>query len=225
MGQVAQAQESNRLDHGALLQIEAEGSVQVPPDVMTVQAGVVTTGATAAEALDRNNELAARMIAAVRTSNLRVAQLQTSNLSVNPQFAEEDNRAAAGPRRIIGYVSFNTLRVELAEVAQAGDLISLLFEAGANSIGGPTFTLRNPVPAQRRAEQVALAEARAEAENYAAALNMKVSRVVRVSDRRFADRTDNSIVVTGSAIRPTPIEPDNLTLSATVNVEYVLESM
>lgn len=214
-----------RPDEGTLLQVGAEGSVDVPPDTMTVYASVVTTGATAAEALAHNNALAARLIDAVKASRLEVARLSTTNLDVNARFSgnRDDSLDNAQVPRILGYVADNTLEVELAQVDQAGDLISLLFEAGANEIRGPSFTLADPRPARRRAEQAAIAEARAEAESYAGALGMKVVRVVRVFDRDFRDGDDDRIVVTGSRIRPTPIEPGDVTFTAIVHVEFLLE--
>lgn len=213
-------------ESGTLLQIEAEGSVDVAPDMMGVSVSVVTTGATAAEALDSNNELAARLIAAVKASGLEIGELNTAGLDVNARFARDpDDALEVGELpRILGYVATNRLDVELSEVAQAGELISLMFEAGANEIHGPSFTLADRRPAQRLAEQAAIAEARAEADNYAAALGMRVVRVLRVFDRQFRDDSDDRIVVTGSRSRPTPIEPGDVTFTATVHVEFLLES-
>jgi uncharacterized protein YggE len=224
LNQAAWAQDAYRPATGTLLQIEADGSVKVAPDTMSVSASVVTTGATAAEALDRNNKLAGRLIQAVKASNIRIARLQTSDLEVRPRFAETKNQDDDDtPPRILGYVAHDTLEVELSEVAQAGNLISLMFEAGANEISGPQFSLRDPAPAQRKAEQAAIAAARAEADSYAAALGMKVSRVLRVSDTGFGDNDRNTIVVTGSRVAATPIEPGDVTYTATIHVEYLLE--
>jgi uncharacterized protein YggE len=207
---------------GTILQIEANGSVAVLPDQMMVYAAVVTTGATAAEALDSNNALAARLIDAVRNSGLRVGRLKTSQLTVTPRFAG-NRRDDEAPAQILGYVARNQLNVELAQIDQAGALISRLFEAGANEIRGPIFSLKDPAPAQRRAERAAIVQARAEAENYASALGMKVDSVIRLFDRNFRDRADSTIVVTGSRIQPTPIEPGEITYEATVHAEFLLE--
>lgn len=214
---------------GTLLHVAAEGSVEVTPDTMSVEVSVVTAGATAAEALDRNNLLAGRLIQAVRASSIPVTSLQTSNLDVEAAFADaqderaDDSDTVQAPPRITGFVASNTLIVELAQVAGADRLISLMFEAGANEIRGPIFSLQDEKPAQRRAERLAVQEAQAEAQNYADALGMKVGRVIRVSDGRFSYGEDNYIVVTGSRIRPTPIEPGKITYTATVNIEYFLE--
>jgi len=50
---IAKAEDANILSGRTLLQIESEGRVEVEPDFMAVSAGIVTTGQTAAEALDK----------------------------------------------------------------------------------------------------------------------------------------------------------------------------
>ncbi|WP_164549738.1 SIMPL domain-containing protein [Altericroceibacterium xinjiangense] len=210
---------------GTLLQIEATGTARAAPDVMTVTAGIVTTGSTAIEALNRNDELAGRMIGAVKASGIPIGTLQTASLSVNPRFAGNRNRDESEEQapRITGYIARNSLEIELVQVAQASELIGLLFEAGANEIRGPVFSLRNPTPVQRQAERAAVAAALHEAQNYADALGMKVSRVVRVSDRSFRSDERQMIVVTGSRIGVTPIEPGEITSEVTVHAEFLLQ--
>jgi hypothetical protein len=220
---VAQAQGADGSRHDTLLQIEAEGTVEAKPDMMMVEASVVTTGSTAAEALDLNTELAGRLIEAVRKSGIRIKELQTSRLSVRARFADDRRRDDNRPPTILGYVAENALSVELADVAQAGHLVSLMFEAGANEIRGPWFQLRDPVPVQREAVRVAIRNATAEAENYAQALGMKVSRVLRVFEREFRDEESDAIIVTGSRVRPTPIEPGEVEITATIHIEFLLE--
>jgi uncharacterized protein YggE len=211
---------------GTIVQIEADGVATFKPDTMWVSASVVTTGRTAAQALDRNNLQAQRLIDAVKTSGIPLGELQTSELTVTAQFAEADRDQDDSVPVITGYVARNTLEVELTDVATAGQLISSMFEAGANGIRGPSFGLRDPVPAQREAERRAIAAARAEAENYAAALGMRVVRVLRVSDRRFQEPDDGTtIVVTGSRIRATPLEPGDVDYVSTMYAEFLLEPL
>ena len=228
-GSYALAQETADTSKGTVLRIKAEGGVEVTPDVMSVEIAVVTTGATAAAALDQNNLLAGRIIQAVKVSNIPVASMRTSNLDVDATIAndedagDDDRNSLQPPPRVTGFVASNTLTIELMQVSSAGRLISLMFEAGANEIRGPIFSLRNDRPAQRQAERLAIQAAQTEAQNYAEALGMKIVRPLRVSDGDFRYGDDNVIVVTGSRIRPTPIEPGKITYTATVSVEYLLE--
>lgn len=90
-------------------------------------------------------------------------------------------------------------------------------------MNGPQFALQDPLPARRAAERDAAAQARVEADNYAAAFGKKVARTIRISERRTwsDDNADQMIVVTGSR-RVTPIEPGELTMKATIYVDFAL---
>lgn len=79
----------------ALLSVEAEGRQVSRPDTMTMSAGTITTGATAAEAVAANAVLAQRLITAVKGAGIAARDVRTSNLSVRPSF--QDNRDYPGP--------------------------------------------------------------------------------------------------------------------------------
>lgn len=210
----------------AFVSVEAEGVVASRPDTMTISAGTVTTGATAAEAVAANTTLAERLIAAIRGAGIESRDVRTAHFEVRPTFeGERRGRDEDGPPpRIIGYVVSNTLAVRLRDLDDAPTLISRLFEAGANSVRGPVFTLSDDRAARRAAERRAIEEARAEAENYAAALGHRLGRLLRVSDRRaWTERlTDQVVVVSGSRVQPTPIEPGEIETRAIVFVDFAL---
>lgn len=207
----------------ALLSVEAEGRTASRPDTMTITAGTVTTGATAAEAVAANAALAQRLVAAIRAAGIEARDVRTSHFEVRPTF-EGERRSDGPPPRIVGYVVSNNLQVRLRDLRDAESLIGRLFEAGANSVRGPVFSLADDREARRAAERDAIAEARAEAENYAAALGRRVGRLLRVGDRRsWTERlTDGGIVVTGSRSPPTPIEPGEIETRAIVYVDFAL---
>jgi len=208
-----------------LLSVEATGETRTRPDVMTITAGVVTSGPTGREALASNSLLANRMIAAVRAAGVRLEDVQTSELSVSPQFADEDddNRARNRPRRILGYTARNEVELRLRDLATAPRIIESLFENGANEVRGPSFSLSNPKPAEALARRDAVAVATEEAATYADALNMRIVRVLRVTERGNPDREEGRyITVTGSRIRTAPVEPGELTTSVTLWIDYAM---
>jgi uncharacterized protein YggE len=212
-----------------LLNVQAEGRHRSRPDLMTVTAGVVTTARTAREALEANSALANRLIQVVRSNGIQPGDVRTTELSVVPQFeeltdesaerAERENRSP----RILGYVAKNSLELRLRDLGRAPDIIDGLFAAGANSVEGPDFSLADPAPAQRMARRAAVEAARLEADTYAEALNMRVARILRVSERGDFDlEGGEQIVVTGSRIRRTPIEPGELTTRINVWIDYAM---
>ena len=207
-----------------LLNVQAAGTSETRPDMMTVTAGVVTTGESAGAALEANSQLAERMIEAVRRHGVEPRDIRTTDLSVTPHFEELSSEAEESGRvpRILGYVASNKVELRLRDLDSAPMLIDSLFSAGANSVEGPRFALTDPGPEERKARHAAVAAARLEADTYAEALGMRVARVLRVSERGEFDTGDEYIVVTGSRIRRTPIEPGELTTRISVWIDYAL---
>jgi uncharacterized protein YggE len=213
-----------RLNPGeVLLQVEAEGHSKNRPDVMGITAGVITNGDTAAEALAANSERADRMIKAVRDLGIAPEDARTSELSVRPVMSkDEDQNRSTRPPTILGYVATNQIELQLRDLGRAPSIIDALFKNGANSVRGPVFSLSDPKPAQRQARFDAVKNAREEAETYAAAFGLRVARVVRSSERGDFRYEGNEIIVSGTRIPRTPIEPGELTTTINLRVDYAL---
>ena len=206
-----------------LIQVETEGIYTVRPDMMTVTAGVITTGATAKEALAANAALANRLIEAVRASDVEARDVRTSELTVDPRFNRDDRRTENDvPPRILGYIARNRIELRLRDLGKAPEIINALFEAGANEVRGPMFGLADPDPALREARKAAVREAEKEAQDYADAMGLRVARVLRVSERGGLDLGEGMIIVTGSRIMPTPVEPGELDVRMKVWIDYAL---
>jgi uncharacterized protein YggE len=209
-----------------LLSVDADGQHLDRPDVMSITAGVVTTARTAKGALDANAVLANRLLQAVRAAGLAPRDIRTDDLRVTPQYAKEEpspDDEEEGVRRIVGYVAHNRLNLQLRDLAKAPAVIDALFAAGANEVRGPHFSLSDPKPAIRAARLSAVAEARVEADTYAEALGMRIVRALRVSERQsFEADESNYIVVTGSRIPATPVEPGEIATRVRVWVDYAM---
>jgi uncharacterized protein YggE len=206
-----------------LLKVEAEGEHLDRPDMMSLSAGVVTTGRSAKEAMTANATMANRLLAAVRQAGIEPRDVQTSRLTVAPQYDRERDGEESSVRRITGYVARNSLGLRLRDLGKAPDIVNALFEAGANEVNGPTFSLQDPEPALKAARVAAVAEARSEADTYAAALGMRIARVLRVSERSSFEGEDAGyITVTGSRIPLTPLEPGEISTRVRVWIDYAL---
>lgn len=210
-----------------LLLVEASGETEVKPDRLRISIGVETAGTTAAEALEANNRQMRRVIDALQAFDIIDDKFQTTDFSVEPQFPND--RRSGESTEILGYRAGNQVNVGTTDLAKAGEMIAAAFAAGANSVSGPYFGFDDQVEssATRQAERLALQQARAQADNMAAAMGMQVKRILRVSDRRIdfdREGSGESIVVTGSRITPTPIEVGTIPLSVEIFVEYALVS-
>ena len=177
----AQAQQASTINQtiaGTRLDINAVGEVTRVPDIAVINAGVVTRAATARSAMQQAAAKMARVRAALTKAGVADRDIQTSNISLNPDYVYENNKAP----RLVAYNASNQLNVRFRDVASAGEILDALVAEGANSINGPTLTIDKPELALDEARAKAVAAGRARADLYARAMGMRVVRVVVVSE-------------------------------------------
>lgn len=169
-----------------LLTVNAEGSTTRTPDMASYSAGVTTQGKTASEAMGANSQAMARVISALKKAGVADKDIQTTNLSLNPVYAEPkrqpDGSFSGEPREIVGYQATNTVNVRQRKLEDTGKVIDALVTAGANQVNGPDFTLSQPEAAQDEARTDAIKTARARADLYARAAGLRVVRIVSISE-------------------------------------------
>lgn len=163
---------------GTRLDINAVGEVTRVPDIAVISAGVVTRATTAGSALQQAASRMARVRSALKAAGIDDRDIQTSNISLNPEYRYEDNQAP----KLTGYSASNTVNVRFRDIANAGKVIDALVAEGANQINGPTLTIDKPEAALDEARARAVAAGRARADLYARSMGMRVARVVAVSE-------------------------------------------
>jgi len=163
---------------GTRLDVSATGEVTRVPDLAIISAGVVTKSATASGAIQQAASRMARVREALRQAGIADRDIQTSNISLNPDYYYANNQ----PPKLNGYSASNTVTVRFRDIASSGPILDALVKEGANQINGPTLTIEKPDPALDEARAKAIAQGRARAELYARSLGMRIVRVVSVSE-------------------------------------------
>lgn len=204
---------------GTVLEIAAEGHSARVPDLAVIQAGVTTQAPTAAAAMAQNNGQMARVLAALRQSGIAERDVQTSNLSLQPQYRQGKDGQT---QELFAYQASNTVSVRFRDVSKAGGILDTLVREGANTLSGPDLTLSQPDAATDEARTDAVAKARARAELYARAAGLHVDRILSISDTGsggviFAPRMmagfDNKAV----------IAPGQQDINVTVTMRFLLK--
>jgi uncharacterized protein len=203
-----------------LLEVTATGEVRAVPDTATFITGIVTDGATAKAAMAANAGRAERLITAAASAAIAERDLRTSDLSVSPRYREDRNGNDSD--EIIGYRARNRLTIRVRDVARAPAVVDALIDTGATDLSGPNFSFADPAPLIARARADAVRKAEQQARDYAAALGMRVARVLRVSERRASNDGGNDIIVTGSRVAAAPIRPGEQKVGGTVWIDYAL---
>jgi uncharacterized protein YggE len=171
-GQVTQAITGTRLD------ISATGEATRVPNLAVISAGVLTRATTASAALQENSTRMDRVIAALKRAGIEDRDIQTSSISLNPEYRYPDNQSP----QLVAYTASNQVTVRFRDIRNSGKVLDALVAEGANQINGPTMTIERPETALDEARSKAIANGRARADLYARALGMRVVRVVSVSE-------------------------------------------
>jgi uncharacterized protein YggE len=163
---------------GTRLDVTATGEVTRVPDVAIITAGVVSRSATATGALQDASARMAKVLAALKRAGVADRDIQTSNVSLNPEYRYPQNESP----QLTGYTATNQLTIRFRDIAASGKILDALVSQGANQINGPSLTIDKPEAALDEARANAVAIGRARAEAYARSLGLRVVRIVAVSE-------------------------------------------
>ncbi|HQV03705.1 MULTISPECIES: SIMPL domain-containing protein [unclassified Novosphingobium] len=168
-----------------LLTISSEGKSARTPDLATFNAGVVTQGSTASEALAANAAAMTKVIATLKKAGIADKDIQTSQISLNPVYGQpvvDPNGQIVQEPRIVGYQATNSVNIRSRDIKGFGKVLDALVSSGANQVNGPSFEMSDPSAAMDEARTAAMKAARARAELYAKAAGLRVVRIVSISE-------------------------------------------
>jgi len=160
------------------LNVSAYGETRVAPDMATINLGVTTDGATAREAMQANATRMNQVMAALRKGGFGAKDIQTSQLSIEPQYVYEQNQ----PPKLTGYRASNQVLLTVRDLAKLGAAVDASVEAGANQMSGISFGLSDPTAAENAARERAVTALAAKADLYAKATGHRVLRLVTLSE-------------------------------------------
>jgi uncharacterized protein YggE len=197
------------------ISVSGTGSVTVVPDRAHFSFGVQTSGDTATQALAANGAAMRKLIAALRGAGIAPADLQTQQVSLSPNYSDDDQE------RIIGYEASNAVSVTVRKLEDAGSLIDRAVAAGANQVSGPSLDREDLSALYHKALAAALADARAKAEVIATGSGLTLGRVSFVSESTSEPPVaSGDLKAAPSSAAETPIEAGSSQLQATVSVTF-----
>lgn len=156
-----------------LLTVSASGRADTRPDEARLQLGVQSQAGSAGEASRLNREKMDKVTAELARLGVKPDAIQTRNLSLSRiDYGKERGQFRA----------YNMVEVTLRDMTKVGEAVTAVTEAGANVLSGPDLRVSNREAANRSAYAEAYKAARARAEAYASAADLKISRVLAIYD-------------------------------------------
>ena len=207
---------------GTRLDINATGSVSRVPDLAIISAGVVSKSRTASGAIADNAARMERVRAALKRAGIADRDIQTSSISLNPDYRYEHNQ----PPVLTGYQASNNVSIKFRDIRNTGEILDALVAQGANQINGPSLTIDKPEGAYDEARTKARAVGRARADLYARSLGMRVVKLISVSEGG-GHRPPMPMVMMAQAERSadakTSIDPGSQDLEITLAMSFELQ--
>lgn len=211
------------------------GHAEAQPDTFTAIARLSGKGADQVAALRSLSEAQTRLGSDLQAlDGVEALAVSTSRVSVSPVHGSCEQDRYGEQREdcpVTGYVAAVDIQARGTPVSQAGAVVSLIAERGAESVTLDQFDLADRDALDAEASRLAFADARRQADRIAAASGQRITRVLRVEDPQNrigaieVGRAED-VVVTGSRIRPTvdlSVSPPPVIVRKQLSVVFEIE--
>lgn len=197
--------------------VVGNGETTGTPDTATVQLGVQTSADSAQQALSANNTEMQALIAKLKELGVAESDIQTSNISIYPRYNPDG-------QGINGYDATNSVSVTIRNISQTGELLDQVVQAGANNVGGISFSVDDPSALEQQARDAAIANARQRAEAMAQAVGGSIGQVLSITENiGSAPPIPLAVGRAEAAADAVPIQPGEQTVAAQVQITYELQ--
>jgi hypothetical protein len=177
LGGMAQAQEAQQRGGPATVRVHGQATLSVEPDQVQFDIGVVTQASTPKAASEQNANQSGALVQQLNAA-FPSASVKKVNFSVNPNF----EYPREGTPKIAGYTATNTVRLLLNDISNLQAVMDIAIKSGANSVDRVAFTLRSENAVRAQALAGAANQALDGAKSLAAALNLKLGRLLTVEE-------------------------------------------
>jgi uncharacterized protein YggE len=214
--QSAAADDGSSSGGGRTIVGTATGRVEGIPDTLTVTLGVESHAGSAQAALAQNSERATRVIAALKAAGVAAADLQTTQLALNPTFDQKG--------RPNGYGVSNVVTARTHDVVNGGKLVDAAAAQAGDDIRvqGVVLSIEDTSRLVATARADAVHRARQQAGQLARAADVRLGPVERITERRPASPKYFAAQarIAGDVATSAPIEPGSQELTVDVTVVF-----
>jgi uncharacterized protein YggE len=204
---------------GATITVTGEATVQASPDMAMIMLGVTTDGETAADAMAANNAALSAVLARLRGAGVEDRDLQTSNLSLNPNWVGYDSGSMP---TIAGYSAMNMLNVRVRDLTQLGSLLDASITDGANTLNGISFEMSEPRPVMDEARKAAVADAKAKAELLIAAAGGTLGKIISITEIPNYNGPQAMFRAEAASDSAVSVASGQIGLTASITITYAL---
>lgn len=215
---------SHQEAESGFLEVGGTAEVSVPADQAQISFAVETEAGTARGAARANADRMDAVLRALRSAEVPGLELETHGYSLQPRYRRPSQEG--GVTEIAGYRAVNHVRATTPTVDAVGQLIDAAVDAGANRIASLSFQAVDTEAARLEALRMAVEKAGTEARAIAGALGVTLGPPIEVRGgaERPSPRSMDFQAMEMATMRaaPTPVEPGEQTVRASVTIRYRL---
>lgn len=200
--------------------VAGEGSVTVAPDYARIRSGVTSEAKTVKQASDSNAKLMTNVVAALVDAGIAKKDIQTSQFSIEPIYTSLSKLSGSAESKLSGYRVSNQVNVTIHQIAQVGEILDRLVNAGATDAGNVAFLVSDRDKALDQAREAAIANARHTADLFAHAAGITLGRVASITEGSEFTPMSGVEGRLKQASSAQPIEAGEVTIRAHVTVGF-----
>ncbi len=161
-----------------LVSVNGTGEVRVQPNEVVVNLGVETREKTLDAARKETDKKAAAIINYLKKQGVDAKNIQTSFVTLQPVY----NSGEYGRTAPDFYLAQKNMTVVIKKMNKFDELLSGLYEIGANHVNGVQFQVSDMEKYKAEARKKAVANAREKATSLTSELGAKVGRVYAINE-------------------------------------------
>lgn len=199
-----------------ILTVAGVGEVAIEPDTVTVQLTVMTEGDQLAIVQQENAVTMTRVIQSLNQLGVPEENIRTVSFNIHPRYDYVD-----GKQVFRGYEVIHTISVKVTNFSEIGNIIDTAVKNGVNQVGNIAFSRSDFQQVEQQALQLAIANAEAKAHAMAETLHIQLNTIpVKVTELTQEEAPMLMKSFTLSEAATTPIEPGQIVIRASVQVQY-----
>ncbi len=200
------------------IKVSGEGKISVSPDQVNITLGAMTEKRSLQEAQQENTIIISNVLSALIDLGIPKENIQTVIYRIDPLYDYKD-----GMQIFRGYRVNHQLQVKIDNIELTGQVVDLAVSQGANTVSNIEFTVAQPEAYYNEALKIALHNAYAKAITLTSQLPVTLNPIP-FKIEEFSIRTSPPVPFAQPLLakaEATPIQPGEITISATIIVNYL----
>lgn len=210
-------------DRAPGISVTGRGEARAAPDLAILDVGVEARRPTVAEARTAAATAQRAVLDALTAAGIEDRDVRTTSVSVQPDYDYSESG-----RRLLGYVVSNSVEARIRDLDAVQPAIDTAVAAGGDltRLNGLRFELSEPEAVRREARARGIANARAEAEQIAQELGVRLGEPLSVEEGERAPIQPMMMrmeAAQADQAQATPIQPGETEVTVEVRVRWAIE--